>query len=85
MPYSQLLEGISFCKFFKQPAVTAMHNRLLVGNIQMGSASFLDEFDQGVYSVQHDSLSVVRCHCKMAGSMHLKCFPATELPVSGNP
>jgi hypothetical protein len=75
MPNSQLLEGTSICMIFKQPAMTAIDPRLLVSDIQMGSASFLDEFDQSINNVQHDSLSVTRCLA--IGWKH-----ASQLPLS---
>ena len=75
MPYSQLLKGTSYCVVFNQPAVAAIDTRLLVGDIQMGSACFLDEFDQGINGVQHDSLSLSRCLAK--GWKH-----ASQLPLS---
>lgn len=47
-------------RLFRQPAVTAINTRLLVRDIQMRSACFLDEFDQGVDGLTHDSSFCVR-------------------------
>jgi len=46
---------------FWQPTAAACIGELLLGDGKVSSTYFLDELDQGIYSIQHDSLSFARC------------------------